>query len=171
MKTRGRTYSDCAILYRTNAQSRSIEEVLVRSNIPYTIVGGTRFYERMEIKDVLAYLKLINNGDDNQSFNRIINVPKRGLGKTTLDKLEAFADSLGIGMLEASSRANQIAEIPPKTARLIMDFAEQVKRWQAVSGDVSVSFLLDRVLLETKYLEKLEEEAKEKRRADIRSHR
>src|SRR5262249_42107523 len=116
LKARGRVLSDCVILYRTNAQSRAIEEVLVRNHMPYTVVGATRFYERQEIKDVLAYLKLVYNLQDNQSFNRINNVPRRGLGKTTLDRLNAYAQLHGMSALDAAERASEIKEISPKQA-------------------------------------------------------
>src|SRR5690606_34731639 len=84
-------YSDFAILYRTNAQSRAIEETFMKASIPYQMVGGTKFYDRKEIKDMLAYLRLIVNPDDDISFVRVVNEPKRGIGKTTLDKLQAYA--------------------------------------------------------------------------------
>ena len=88
-------YSDHAILYRTNAQSRVIEEILIKSEIPYQIVGGIKFYDRKEIKDILAYLRLISNPDDDISLNRIVNVPKRGIGDTTVAKLAAGCDAEG----------------------------------------------------------------------------
>ncbi|MCW1013317.1 3'-5' exonuclease, partial [Streptococcus anginosus] len=87
------------ILYRTNAQSRTMEEALVKANIPYRIVGGLKFYDRKEIKDVLAYLRLLTNPQDNLSFTRIINVPKRGIGPGTLDKLRHFASEHGLTLL------------------------------------------------------------------------
>lgn len=159
IKARGRTLNECVILYRTNAQSRAIEEILVRNHIPYTVVGATRFYDRQEIKDVLAYLKLIYNGKDNQSFKRIINSPRRGIGKTTLDKLDAFADRHRISSLDAADSAEQIADVSPKTARALKDFAALIKRWNMLSKAMTVSGLLETVLKETSYIEKLEEDA------------
>src|SRR5690606_17266811 len=95
---RGRSYRDHAILYRTNAQSRVIEETLIKSDIPYQIVGGIKFYDRKEIKDLLAYLRLLSNPDDDISLTRIINVPKRGIGDTTVAKLTAAAAERGISI-------------------------------------------------------------------------
>ena len=99
--TDGWNYNDCAILYRTNAQSRALEEKLVQSNIPYKIYGGVNFYQRKEIKDILAYLKTIDNGKDSQAVKRIINVPKRGIGATTVNKVQEYADERGISFFDA----------------------------------------------------------------------
>ena len=159
LKARGKTLSEAVILYRTNAQSRAIEEVLVRSHMPYTMVGGTRFYERQEIKDIIAYLKLIYNGKDGQAFNRVINVPRRGIGKTTLDKVADFAQTERVSMLEAASRAVQVRELSPKVARQLMDFANLVVRWQNMASICSVSGLLELVLRDIQYIEKLQEDA------------
>ncbi len=117
LKARDLKLSGCVLLYRTNAQSRAIEEVLVRSNIPYTMVGGTRFYDRAEIKDIMAYLRLVYNAADGQAFNRIVNNPRRGLGKTTLDRLEEFADTERWTMVNAAHNAPRIAGIPAKQGR------------------------------------------------------
>lgn len=89
--TEGAAHGDIAVLYRTNAQSRAIEESFVRSGIPYTIVGGTRFYDRQEIKDIMAYLRALQNPRDDVSVKRIINIPKRGIGTTTVERLESYA--------------------------------------------------------------------------------
>ncbi len=89
---------DHAILYRTNAQSRVIEEILIKSDIPYTIVGGVKFYDRKEIKDILAYLRLISNPDDDISLSRIVNVPKRGIGDTSMDRVADMAGRRGISL-------------------------------------------------------------------------
>ena len=100
-------YSDFAILYRMNTQSRAIEDILRRENIPYKIIGGLKFYERKEIKDIIAYLRLIQNSNDNLSLKRIINEPKRGIGKTSLDKVEQLAEANGISMYEIIKDAEQ----------------------------------------------------------------
>lgn len=100
-------YSDFAVLYRMNSQSRSIEDILRRENIPYKIIGGLKFYERKEIKDIIAYLRLIHNTADNLSLTRIINEPKRGVGKTSLDNIEAIAATNGISMYEVIKRADE----------------------------------------------------------------
>mgnify|MGYP004554090777 FL=1 len=100
-------YSDFAILYRMNTQSRAIEDILRRENIPYKIVGGLKFYERKEIKDIIAYLRLIQNSADNLSLKRIINEPKRGIGKTSLEKIEALAEQNGISMYEVIKHSDE----------------------------------------------------------------
>jgi len=159
LKARGKNFADCVILYRTNAQSRAIEEILVRSHLPYTVIGATKFYDRAEIKDILAYLKLIYNEQDGQAFQRIVNVPRRGLGKTTLERVSVFAEQNNICLLEASLRAQEIADVSEKAARTLIDFANQVKRWQMLQRATSVGGLLDMVIKDTRYIEKLEEDA------------
>ncbi|MBI2811193.1 MAG: UvrD-helicase domain-containing protein, partial [Candidatus Melainabacteria bacterium] len=161
LKARGKTLSECVILYRTNAQSRAIEEVLVRSHMPYTLVGSTRFYERQEIKDMIAYLKLVYNPKDGQAFNRAINTPKRGIGKTTVEKVQAFAEEHGISMLDACESALQIRDLSPKAQQGLTDFAGQVRRWQNAATVSAVSELLQLILADIRYIEKLEQEAKE----------
>ena len=96
----GRSYRDVAVFYRINAQSRALEDELVKNRIPYTVVGGMKFYERKEIKDVLAYLKLIDNPSDGLSLKRIINVPSRGIGEKTIEKIEAFSREKGLPLYE-----------------------------------------------------------------------
>lgn len=159
LTARGRTLKDCVLLYRTNAQSRALEEVLVRNHIQYTIVGGTRFYERQEIKDVLGYLKLIYNPADGQSFNRVINVPRRGLGKTTLDRVNQYAIESGISPIQACLEAETIRDIAGKTGKSLKEFGEMVNRWHMLSKSIPVSQLLDTLLKETKYIDKLQEDA------------
>ncbi|HEY9784036.1 MAG TPA: 3'-5' exonuclease, partial [Candidatus Obscuribacterales bacterium] len=159
LQARGRQLADCVILYRTNAQSRAVEEVLVRHHIPYTVVGSTRFYERQEIKDVLAYLKLVYNSRDGQSFARVVNVPRRGLGKTSLDRLNAYAENEGLSPLEAAREALAIKDLPAKAASTLKDFANMVDRWHMLSGRIGVADLLETILKETRYIEKLEEDA------------
>jgi DNA helicase-2/ATP-dependent DNA helicase PcrA len=160
LRARGKSFSDCVCLYRTNAQSRALEEVLVRSNIPYSMVGGTRFYDRAEIKDVMAYLKVIYNKHDGQSFQRVVNTPRRGLGKTTIDRLSAYAEMNGLSLMQAASEPEGIRNISVKNAKGLRDFAGMVARWQMLSSAVSVSALIEVVLSETKYLKELEEEAR-----------
>jgi len=160
LKARGRSLSDIVILYRTNAQSRAIEEILVREHIPYTLVGGTRFYERQEIKDVLAYLKLIYNEKDSQAFLRIINVPRRGIGKVALERLHEFAAQEEISLIEACIKAPGIAGLGAKAQQGLKDFGLRFRHWQALAQANVVSELLAAVLKETRYLELLEEEAR-----------
>ncbi|MDX5024676.1 3'-5' exonuclease, partial [Streptococcus suis] len=93
-------FKDFAVLYRTNAQSRTIEEALLKSNIPYTMVGGTKFYSRKEIRDVIAYLNILANTSDNISFERIVNEPKRGVGPGTLEKIRSFAYEQNMSLLD-----------------------------------------------------------------------
>jgi DNA helicase II / ATP-dependent DNA helicase PcrA len=161
LQARGIKLSDCCLLYRTNAQSRAAEEVLVRSHIPYVMVGGTRFYDRMEIKDVIAYMKLVYNPDDGVAYNRTVNNPRRGLGKTTLDRVSEYASQHNIPVLQAASQANLIPDLSDKAAKTLIKFAGDVYRWQTMSQVMPVSQLLDVVLKESTYLQKLEEEANE----------
>src|SRR5699024_6413632 len=126
VEAKKRTYKDFAILYRTNAQSRTVEEAFVKSNIPYQIVGGHKFYDRKEIKDIMAYLKLVANPADTMSMNRIINVPKRGIGAATVDKLLAFADENHYSALDAM---DHVAESPINTraAKKLSDFGTKLR--------------------------------------------
>ena len=107
----GWNYNDIAILYRTNAQSRALEEKLMLKNIPYRIYGGISFYQRKEIKDILAYLKTIDNGMDGQAVKRIINVPKRGIGATTIERVQEYADQNDITFWQALCDAEHIDTI------------------------------------------------------------
>jgi DNA helicase II / ATP-dependent DNA helicase PcrA len=174
LKARGRAYSDATILYRTNAQSRAIEEVLIRSGIPYTVVGGTKFYDRAEIKDIIAYLKLTFNPKDGQSFMRVVNQPKRGIGKTSLERLSAYADQRGGAIIEAALEAHRIGNLSPKTTAALSQFANCVfSRWQqrAVpqvkneeTGHTTgypdpISGLIQMILDDTRYMDMLAEEA------------
>lgn len=125
LRSIGRSLSDMAILYRTNAQSRVIEDLLLRSAIPYKVLGGLRFYDRKEIKDIIGYLRLIHNTNDDLSFGRVINEPKRGIGKTTVEKISEIAAGLGISSFEVASGANQYPELSRAAAKL-MDFCELI---------------------------------------------
>jgi DNA helicase II / ATP-dependent DNA helicase PcrA len=168
LQARSIKLSDCCILYRTNAQSRAIEEVLVRSGIPYLMIGGTRFYDRAEIKDVVAYMKLVYNPDDGVAFNRVINNPRRGLGKTSLEKLSEFAEQNNLSMIDAATRAPEVRELSPKVVKTLMEFASSVRRWQSWSEEMPVSRLLERVLMESTYLSQLETEAHESKDETLR---
>ncbi|MGD9684201.1 MAG: ATP-dependent helicase, partial [Candidatus Obscuribacterales bacterium] len=163
LKARGRNLNDCVILYRTNAQSRSIEEVLIRNDIPYKVVGGTRFYDRQEIKDMVAYLKLVFNPRDGIAFNRVVNTPKRGLGKTTLDRVADYAGSRGISTIEAARDAQFIGNLSARAVSALKEFAYQVlERWQSQAHKKernAVSGLIELILSDTKYMEMLEEQA------------
>ncbi|RXT04946.1 DNA helicase PcrA [Ammoniphilus sp. CFH 90114] len=148
----GKRYRDFAVLYRTNAQSRVIEEVFLKSNIPYGIVGGTKFYDRKEVKDVLAYLRLISNPDDDISLQRIINVPKRGIGQTSIDKIAAYAAQHGISMYKAILDSDQMG-LSGKAAKTIVDFAQMIQDLEQMNEYLSVTELTEEVLKRTEYRE------------------
>lgn len=148
---------DFAILYRTQAQSRSLEDKLLKSNLPYKIVGGLKFYSRKEIVDTMAYLKLIDNSADNISFNRIINVPKRGIGQATVDKLAAFAESMGISWFEAISQL-QFSNLSTSVKSKLTQFADLINQLKQQAEFLSVSELVDEVWQRTGYVTSLQEE-------------
>lgn len=152
-----RHYQDFAVLYRTNAQSRGMEETLVEANVPYQIVGGHKFYDRKEIKDIMAYLKLVANPSDSMSFNRIINVPKRGIGQATTTKLAAFADEMGGGIYEAM-RNVELAPISAAAAKKLLAFSDQLTDAIAYAQDHTVSELTDKILEDFGYIKALKEE-------------
>ncbi|OES45304.1 DNA helicase PcrA [Domibacillus iocasae] len=150
----GRKQSDFAVLYRTNAQSRLIEETLMKSNIDYTIVGGIKFYDRKEIKDLLAYLRLIANPDDDISLSRVINVPKRGLGSTSLDKIARYAQEQDISMFKALAEADFIG-LSGKAANAAVDFRDIVNIYTQQQEYLSVSELVEQVIDRTGYVDML----------------
>jgi DNA helicase-2/ATP-dependent DNA helicase PcrA len=154
---RGREYRDVAILYRTNAQSRVIEEVFVKSGIPYNIVGGTKFYDRKEIKDMLAYLRLISNPDDDLSLTRIINVPKRGIGAGTVEKIAAYAARQGISMYKAIQEVDQIG-LSARLSDAVVKFAHLIAELEGMQEYLGVTELAEEVLTRTEYLEELRRE-------------
>jgi len=168
---RGRTntYRDMAVLYRTNAQSRAIEEGLRRAGIPYQIVGDVRFYERMEVKDVLAYLKLIVNPRDSISFARIINTPRRGIGKTSFGRLDDFAMREGLAPYEALVRLEEVDDIPSRAARLMRGFYEMVEGFRQDLETTPADQLAAQVVDETGYMRDFEKLASEEQ-ASRRDH-
>lgn len=148
----GVDYRDIAILYRTNAQSRVLGEKMVYANIPYRVYGGTNFYARKEIKDVLAYLKVINNATDNLYFRRVVNVPKRGIGEASLSKVESFADAYGLSMMDAAARADEIPGMAAKTSGKIKQFAELIQSFRDMLQDgESLDLVYDKILEDTGY--------------------
>ncbi|OIJ13661.1 ATP-dependent DNA helicase PcrA [Anaerobacillus alkalilacustris] len=157
MNEHGYKLSDMAILYRTNAQSRVIEELLVKSNINYNIVGGTKFYDRKEIKDVLAYLRVVANPDDDISLRRIINVPKRGIGAATIDKIADFAASQGISIFQALHEVEQLGLSKGATNKLAL-FIDQMRGWVELEEYLSVTELVEELLEKTGYREMLKNE-------------
>lgn len=155
----GYAYKDCAILYRTNAQSRMIEERMVNKGIPYQLVGGVSFYQRKEIKDILAYLKTIDNGSDDVAVARIINVPKRGIGATTIGRVQVFADEQGISFYEGLRNAEHIPTLAKgRTLTKIDHFVEQISVFRVIEENHSLSELIEAVLDKTGYRKELEVE-------------
>lgn len=147
-------YSDFTILYRTNAQSRVFEEILMREGIPYKVIGGLKFYDRKEIKDIIAYLRVVANSNDNVSLKRIINEPKRGLGKTTIDTVEKLANEKGVSMFEIIKEADKY--ITTRATSTLKDFAEFIMRMQ--TNSTSIEELTQNILKESGYMKALEEE-------------
>ncbi len=150
-------YGSCAVLYRTNAQSRVLEEVMVSMGIPYRLIGGVNFYERREIKDCLCYLKLIANPRDDVSLRRIVNVPKRGIGDTTLERVAAWAAEKEISLLEAMMEAGRIPELK-RSAEKLKAFADLIENLRFEALSLSVEALIERTLRESGYLEALKDE-------------
>ncbi len=164
-------YRDCAVLFRTNAQARLLEERMIMEGVPYNVVGGTNFYSRMEIKDVLAYLKIIDNGYDEVALRRIINVPKRGIGGATLEKLEGYAQLRGVGLYEAMEHADEIMGIGKAAAKLhpfvklIGDFRRKLSL-----GEVTIAKLIQELVKQTayeKYLQDYDEESADDRISNV----
>ncbi len=141
----GARFSDHAVLYRMNAQSAALENVFVRSGISYKIIGGFRFFERKEIRDVLAYLHVINNKNDDLRLKRIINEPKRGIGNTTVENAAGIASALGISLFEVFSRADEFAAISRASARL-KEFCEMIDRLSVLSEQAGLSDLTEQML-------------------------
>jgi Superfamily I DNA and RNA helicases len=160
------SWGDFAILYRTNAQSRPFEEVLLRWGIPYTVVGGLRFYDRKEIKDVLAYLRVVLNPADSFSLLRIINVPRRGIGKSTLDKLSEAAAALNVPLWTILSDEASVTNLLGRSAKPVLQFAQLIQHWHRQMAQVSAAALLEGLLRDCGYLEDLKaqgtEEAEER---------
>ncbi|MEE0420458.1 MAG: DNA helicase PcrA [Lachnospiraceae bacterium] len=151
------TYNDCAILYRTNAQSRLFEEKFLMSNIPYKIIGGINFYARKEIKDLLSYLKTVDNARDDLAVRRIINVPKRGIGATTLTRVQDYAVVNGISFYEALKRADDIPALGRSAAK-IKPFVTFIQTLRSQAEFLSVHELLSEIIEQTGYVKELEAE-------------
>ncbi len=167
---REHTYRDMAVLYRTNAQSRALEEGFRRANIPYQIVGDVRFYERKEVKDVLAYLKLVVNPRDSISFWRIINTPRRGIGATSTGRLDEFAMREGLAPYEALAHLDNIDTIPKRTTHAMQRFYDMVEEFRLDMETIPADELAAKIVDETGYLrdfEKLLPEEQMSRRAHV----
>lgn len=158
IKKNRENYEDIAVLYRTNAQSRVIEEALLKENMAYSIYGGLKFYERREVKDVLAYLRLVENPGDAISLKRIINVPKRGIGIKTVEKLEEWASSKGISIFEALAEAGQ-AGVSHGISKKIGDFYNLINNFREMREFLTVQELTEEILEKTGYLAFLESES------------
>ncbi|WP_242144456.1 MULTISPECIES: DNA helicase PcrA [unclassified Bacillus cereus group] len=152
-----RKYTDFAVLYRTNAQSRMVEEIFLKSNIPYKIVGGIKFYDRKEIKDILAYLRLIANPDDEISFARIINMPKRGIGATSIDKIINYGVQNGISLTAVLDEIEHVG-VSAKITKAVKEFAGLLHNWVNMQEYLSVTELVEEVIEKTGYRDMLKNE-------------
>ncbi|HGI4995831.1 TPA: DNA helicase PcrA [Streptococcus agalactiae] len=155
IREQGKNFKDFAVLYRTNAQSRTIEEALLKSNIPYTMVGGTKFYSRKEIRDVIAYLNILANTSDNISFERIVNEPKRGVGPGTLEKIRSFAYEQNMSLLDASSNV-MMSPLKGKAAQAVWDLANLILTLRSKLDSLTVTEITENLLNKTGYLEALQ---------------
>lgn len=166
---RGAHYRDCAVLYRTNAQARLLEERMIMEGIPYNVVGGVNFYSRLEIKDILAYLKTIDNGRDEVAVRRIVNVPKRGIGAATLEKLEDYAQIRDIGLYQAMELSDEIMGLG-KAAAKIRPFVQLIQRLRKRAGELSVAELIREIVEAAQYEDYLrdnDDESAEDRMANV----
>jgi len=170
VRKEGAQYKDCAVLYRTNAQARLLEERMIMEGVPYNVVGGTNFYSRMEIKDILAYLKTIDNGYDEVALRRIINVPKRGIGNATLEKLEDYAQLHGVGFYGAMEHADEIMGLGKATAKL-QSFVRLIQSLRNSSrSGMTVAEVIKEVVKQIKYedyLQDYDEESAEDRLENV----
>ena len=161
-------YCDHAVLYRTNAQSRLFEEKMITANIPYKIVGGVNFYARKEIKDLLAYLKTIDNGRDDLAVRRIINVPKRGIGLTTVNRITEAAQQRGISFYEALCSADLVPGLGRSISKL-ESFAAMIEYFRKEAEHLSITELMEEILTETGYVEELKAEGEEEAEARLQN--
>ena len=155
------SWRDCAVLYRTNAQSRAMEEAMRRAGIPYRLVGAVRFYDRREIKDLVAWLRLVANPADDEAFRRALTAPKRGVGETTLELLATEARGAGIPLLEQARRIDAVAGVRPATRTALQALVATVDRVRALAADAGVDQLLLEIVRETRYDEALRAEGPE----------
>lgn len=151
-------YNKFAVLYRTNAQSRAIEEACIANSIPYRIYGGLKFYDRKEIKDIIAYLKLIYNQNDSQSLKRIVNVPKRSIGETSIKHLQAIADSNDVSLFEAILMLDEFEGINAKTKEKLKKFADLILHFQSIQKRYNLREFVAEVIEKSGYLRELSEE-------------
>lgn len=156
VRREGAMYRDCAVLYRTNAQARLLEERMIMEGVPYNVVGGTNFYARAEIKDILAYLKTVDNGRDEVAVRRIINVPKRGIGAATLEKIEDYAQMRDIGLYEAMELADEIMSLGKASAK-IRPFVQLIGKLRRASAELTVAELIREIVDSIGYAEYLQD--------------
>ncbi len=160
------SYSSIACLYRTNAQSRILEEKFVRDGIPYKIIGGQNFYQRKEIKDLIAYLKAVDNGKDDVAVKRIINVPKRGIGATTINKIDTFAQANNLSFYDTLLNENALAVLG-RSASKIQPFVDFIQKLRAQIKYESISDIMEKILNETGYLDELKAEGTDEAKSRI----
>jgi DNA helicase-2/ATP-dependent DNA helicase PcrA len=158
MFSKKRSFWDIAILYRTNAQSRAIEDELRRNAISYEVIGGVKFYERKEIKDILAYLKVITNPLDSVSLRRIVNFPLRGIGETTVGKIEKYVEMLGISLFEGMGRVQEISSISAGMGNRVLEFYEIIEKYRTLSKEISAAELTSSLAHETGIISHLRNE-------------
>ena len=144
---------DCAVMYRVNAQSRALEETFIRYGVPYKLVGGTRFYQRQEIKDIIAYLRLIRNPHDNVSLKRVVNVPGRGIGARTISQLQVWAKDNNVSLYDASNEAAERETVSPRVAPALAGFVALINELAKKSQELNPAQLLDGILELTRYKE------------------
>ncbi len=166
LKSAGRSYNDMAILYRLNAQSRVFEEVLMKQGIPYKIYGGLKFYARKEIKDVIAWLRVVQNGNDDISLSRMINVPKRGIGKTTLDRIEQFAAQENVSMYKIISMASNYPELS-RSARSLSEFFNFVESMKVMAFGSELVPMIETLIDKSGLIRELEMEMTDEARTRI----
>jgi len=164
-------YGDCAILYRTNAQSRALEEALIKQGVPYSMVGGVKFYERKEIKDLISYLKLIYNSSDSQSLKRIINVPRRSIGPTSLKKIEDIALRDALSMFSVCEEIESRSEFSPKTTSAVKDFVRLIKKKTENVSKMYLSEFISNLIEESGYVNELVEEGTDEAKSRIENIR
>ncbi|GIM30529.1 DNA helicase [Clostridium polyendosporum] len=157
METEGKSFKDFAILYRTNAQSRIFEDCFIKRDIPYRIIGGLKFYDRKEIKDILAYLKVINNPTDSISLRRIVNVPKRNIGDTTVNKVIEFANEYEDSLYNSLLDVENISTLTARNITSIKKFTDLMEDFMMMSEQLSVSMLIEYILDKTGYMKELKD--------------
>ncbi|MGH2347889.1 MAG: 3'-5' exonuclease, partial [bacterium] len=157
-RLRPRRYNDVVVLYRTNAQSRLFEEQFLRTGIPYSIVGGVRFYERKEIKDILGYLRLALAPYDGVSLKRVVNVPRRGIGDVSLERLQAFAAASGLSLFDAMATPEGLEQFPKQAQRAAGEFVGLIERLRDRAGRVRATDLIELTIVESGYQAMLEAE-------------